>query len=373
MARHDEGFGAFAAFADAACQEPVAIAPPEGPATYAIVRPRDACTGAPRIFKAGEAKRIVPRVFDGTSCVRGPAEVLVQSLGEPVSLDAFVAGHEVVEVRGPRIATIVVVAADGARVEIGAYDRQRGQPVRFDDRSSPRWVPARVAFDGAGAPVFEDAACTARVATKIAREATCPLDAALVFEDVCGRARFHELGPRRTSVFAGAACAAESAGDTFAFSIGAPIDPASFATAFVVESGTSEMLRRGFAGPAGAVALWGELIDPMSREPCEPALAIDGVIRCLPTVSAELNLFADDACSTPAFTLPVDDCSSSPRPRFVRVPTEAGARAFEVIQDASSLFESIAGECKPHVPALGSRGLALAEVDVSRFRSAIAE
>ncbi|MDF2692090.1 MAG: hypothetical protein K0S65_473 [Labilithrix sp.] len=68
VARHDRGIGAFAVFRDSACSEPLAVSPAEGSATYAIVRPADACAAAPELHLAGKATTRVPWVFDGSSC-----------------------------------------------------------------------------------------------------------------------------------------------------------------------------------------------------------------------------------------------------------------------------------------------------------------
>ncbi len=375
LARHDAGTGPFSVFADRSCSRAVAVSPAEGPAAYAVVRPVDACAAPPEVHRAGEAQRLVPWVFDGAECRRATLEVVVQSLGERLPLESFVRAVEQVEVRGSRIASLVAVTADGARMTLGGFDLLRGEPVRTEQprAGALRWVPARVAFEGAGEILFGDPTCTASVATKIARDASCPLTAALVFEDECGTSRFHELGPpiERSRLHArdpleGDACAPFGRDGVLAYERGRAIPPEAHAPAFVVEVGGHIVRRRGYTG-GGAVAAWGELIDVASGEPCGPALAHDGVQRCLPIASASATLFADADCTVAAFEQPVLACEQAPARRFVQTSGEDGAHVLEITGETAELYERTNGRCRPHASIVPSRGFSVTEADVTRF------
>lgn len=377
LARHDLGFGPFAVFSNSVCTERVAVSPPGGPATYAVVRPLDACAVAPEVHRAGEARTLVPWFFDGEDCRRASLEMSVQPLGEPVALDAFARAAEHVEERGSRIGAVVATTDDGARLTIGGFDHERGEVVRIEDPrvGTLRWVPARVAFEGAGEALFADARCSSSVATKIARDAVCPLTAALVFEDDCGTSRFHALGAAvdRASLHARdakGACSPSEAEGVLAFERGAPIAPSALARAYVVEVGGPNVRRRGHTGAGGSVATWGALVDVATREPCAPAVAHDGSRRCLPVASASVTLFADETCTTRAFEQPITSCDRGAFPRFVQSAGEGGARVFEVTGEATELFDASAGTCRRHTPVVASRGFGVREVDVARFAPA---
>jgi hypothetical protein len=299
---------------------------------------------------------------------------MVQSIGEVLPLESFVRAVEHVEDRGFRIASLVAIADDGAKITLGGSDRVRKEVVRIEEPrlGSLRWVPARVAFEGAGEVLFGDPACVASVPTKIARDATCPLSAALVFEDECGAARFHELGPmlERARLHArdeAGVCAAFAGDGVLAYERGPAIPPATFAPAFVVEVGGQAVRRRGYTGGGGVVATWGDLVDVATREPCAPALAHDGARRCLPVASASVTLFADEACSVPAFEQLVLGCDAAASPRFVQSNGEDGARVFEVTGETAELYEASRGTCRRHTPIVPARGFFVSEVDVARF------
>lgn len=373
MARHDVGFGPYR---DKSCTEPVALSPPSGPATYAIVRPLDACASAPVVHRAGAPTTTVPWVFDGVRCVRASFALTMQPLGEGVPLDAFVRAEERVEGRDSRIASLVAVTPDGARQTIGGFDHQRHEPVRIEvprGGGALRWVPSRVAFEGAGEVRFSDTTCTSSVPTKITRDAACPLTAALVFTDGCGTTSYRELGPPidRSALHEKiddlGKCIAATGANVFAFELGAPIATTTLADAFVFEVGGDLVRRRGFAGPGGGVVYWGEVTDARTNEACAPAMAADGALRCLPVASATIELFADEACTTPAFADPILACERHAQPRFVRVDTEQGARVFEVTGEAPALYRAEGASCQRFAPLVPSLSLALRELDVTTF------
>ncbi len=375
MAVHDAGSGPFA---DRRCTVPVALASFAGPSAYALVRPVDACASAPEVRRAGAARATFPWVLAGNRCVRSPTELVVQELGDVVPLESFVRAEEHVEDRGSRIGALVVRSPDGAWQTVGGFDRQRGFAVRAESPSGApaRWVPSRVAFQGAGEVLFADDACTSPVPTKIARDALCPLEAALVFTDPCGGTSWFELGPPvdASTLFAPSDlgfCSRGARPGVFAFTLGAPIAPESLAPVSFSEVGGDVVRRRGFAGVGGSVVTWGDVIDARTREPCAPATAIDGVVRCLPTASATIDLFADASCIDPAFAEPISPCGEVPSRRFVRADEPDGARVFEVTGEATALHRLDGDACTRVTPIVPSRGYAVREVDVAGFVPAL--
>ena len=175
MAQHRAGHGPFL---DSLCTTAVALAPSGEPATYALVEPRNACTTAPAVHrvKAPEMRRAF--VLDDTGrCVAG-APTMIQTFAGSVPLDTFVRATEQVEDTPGRIGARVLVGDDGSRRVVGGFDRHHDEPVRpaTADDGLRRWLPTRVAFIGAGDPLFSDAACSVMVASKIARTATCPIN-----------------------------------------------------------------------------------------------------------------------------------------------------------------------------------------------------
>ena len=242
-----------------------------------------------------------------------------------------------------------------------------------------RWVPSRVAFQGAIAR-FSDAACTASIPTKSAADAVCPLTAIAVFTGQCSAASYHTLGapldpaelyeidPRGACVRA--TSSSNSAGGsptTFSFRLGAPIPVDAFARATTIEAGTGLVRRRGWGGPGGAASVWSDVVD-VRVGACAVDAAVDGVRRCLPAKSVSIDLWADESCGTPAFIAPSDTCSP-PLPRFVRATSagDEGARVYEVLGATKTLFEGTSETCRPTTLPASVTGYALAEVDVSGF------
>ena len=383
MARHDPASGPFA---DRDCTSPLGLAPLDGEASYVLVNTPNACATPPAVHRAGAAARGRPWVKDGASCVRASVEIATLSLGELVPLSSFVRGEEAAEERGSRIAALRIVTPDGARQSIGGWDADRWEAVRVDVSQGvleapreARWVPSRVAFQGAIAR-FSDAACTASIPTKSAADAVCPLTAIAVFTGQCSAASYHTLGapldpaelyeidPRGACVRA--TSSSNSAGGsptTFSFRLGAPIPVDAFARATTIEAGTGLVRRRGWGGPGGAASVWSDVVD-VRVGACAVDAAVDGVRRCLPAKSVSIDLWADESCGTPAFIAPSDTCSP-PLPRFVRATSagDEGARVYEVLGATKTLFEGTSETCRPTTLPASVTGYALAEVDVSGF------
>lgn len=368
VARHRRDQGPYL---DAACKVPVAATPGSGAATYALVEPNDACTTAPEVRRAlpPSTRRIYASDVDGRCTSAGAASV--QALGELAPADTFVRAVEEIEPRAGRIGARVLVGDDGSRHVIGGFDVVRGEASRVGttEDGMRRWLPARPAFVGAGAPLFADAACGVPVASKIGRTATCPLSAAIVLEGLCGTGKFFAIGAQISSVFqrdAKNACVGGPAGSVLAFRLGAPIADAAYEPAVSLDVGTSRVRRRGAAADGDTPVVWTDLIDSVTGEPCAVYPTADGSLRCLPKASAGVAFFADPGCTEPAFALPTG-CETGADAHFVHDSFDVAARAFEVVRPIDAIYEVASGGCARFTPTVESRLYAVKELDTTTF------
>lgn len=373
MARHREGTGPYL---DRLCTVRAAFTPAVSPATYALVEPRDACATEPEVHRAlaPQTRRVFVRDGDGV-CLEAQG-TNVQPFGGALPLDTFVRAVEQIEARDGRVAARVLVGVDGSRRVVGGFDRQRGEASRVGTVAggTRSWLPARVAFVGGGEPLFSDAACTTQAAAKIARTATCPLEAAVVLEGSCGAGRYFELGERVTSVFARDetnACVPRAASDQLVFLLGAPVASSLHAPVTSVDVGTARVRRRGVGVAGGPPVSWAEVIDVETNEPCEVAATADATLRCLPSASEVIAFFADSACSEPAFARPITGCETHPSPRFVRDAFDVPSRVFEVGRELSAVHAMEGGRCVEFTPIVPSRLFAASEIPTSRFAAAV--
>jgi hypothetical protein len=303
--------------------------------------------------------------------VRDGARARWVTLGERLADDTWVRAIEVTEPRGGAIDARVLVASDGARLVVGGFDPARAQAVTpgFASDGVRRWLPSRLAFAGGGEVRFEDPSCTRPLATKIARDAVCPLGAALVFRDTCGNGELRALGapvdPRATFRVddEGKCVAAGPGAGVLAFAMGAPIAPSSFARVEVLEVGLGAVRRRASAAAGGAVVALHEVVDAATGAPCVVARSPDGALRCAPRAVASVSFFADPACTSPAFVDAIDPCDPSARPpSLVR---GVDGRIFRVRGEAIAAYALDAGSCTRFVAPVPSRAFAVEEVDPS--------
>lgn len=367
-ATHRDGVGPFA---DRDCTEPVgAVAPGDAP-SFVVVEPRDACAAPPVVHRAGPivASRVPYERDASGACVRGAAPIAWAPLGERLADDALVRAVEAPEDRGGRIAARVLVASDGARQVVGGLDaRGRSVAPAVATDGATRWLPSRVAFVGAGDVRFEDASCTHPVATKLAHDAICPLDAALAFEGACGVGALYALGvpvdPAATFQLGDRGCApARGASAVRAFELGAPLAAASFEAAEPEELGVGAARRRAFAATNGRAVVLREPVDAATGQPCVVTTTADGALRCAPAVRASVAFFADDACTEPAFVDPISPCDpSAEAPAAVRGGDDPPA-IFVVTREIARVFARRGSGCAPFDPPVASRAFAVAEGD----------
>jgi hypothetical protein len=389
LARHDLDLGPYA---DKDCTKPLGIAPiDEKVATHVIFRAVDACGAPPMMYTAGPVSTIVPYFLDGVLCTRSSVRIRVQEPEVPASLAEFATASERTEDRrDDRIAALVLSSIDGARLTVGGFDKLRSEPVRIDEqpRAELRWIPSRVAFQGAGEVLFGSPTCetSSAIPTKIARDAICPLTSVVVFTDSCGGTKYRELGERtkgETNLFqigpTTNQCGPVSrTASVFTFSGGAPIDDSiAFAPARSVDIGNDIVFRRAYSGLSGNIATWGDLYDRRTNQACSVTGAVDGTMRCLPKASATIDLFADPACTRSAFVSPRFTCSpESVQSKFVRAKfdDEEGSRVFEVVSQIPSVyqFDLTTSECTPVKSDIPTDAYEAIEADIALFPLALA-
>ena len=368
VARHRQGQGPYL---DAACTMLAAQAPASGAATYAVVEPNDACTTAPEVHRALAASTRRAYVRDAAGRCSAAGTASMQALGEIANGGTFVRAVEQTELRAGRIGARFLVGDDGSRHAIGGYDLVRSEPSRVGTTEDGvrRWLPSRLAFVGAGEPLFADGACSEPVASKIGRTATCPLTAAIVLEGLCGAGKLFEVGAELATVFqrdAKNACVSGPAGTVLAFRLGAPIADGAYEPAVFVDVGTSRVRRRGAAAGNDAPVAWTDLVDSVTGETCDVYPTADGSLRCLPATSAGVALFADAACTEPAFAVPAG-CETGADAHFVHDAFDVSARAFEVVRPIDVSYEMASGRCTRFTPTVESRLYAVKELDTATF------
>ncbi len=370
VARHREGKGPYL---DASCTEPAAFPPSVGAATIALVDPRDACSTAPvaRVAEAAAPRRTF--LFDENGVCREAPRGPLQRLGAVLPDTTFVRAVEATEPRaGSRLEARVLAGVDGSRVVVGGFDRRRAEAVRIGDLGdgTRRWLPARLAFVGSGEPLFGDAACAPEyaLAAKIGRTATCPISAAFVFEGLCGGGTVRVLGERAPMTFAKRekGCSSVAVNDSLVFALGDVVPASTFVRVIEAEIGGPRLRRLASSGEDGDVVSWGRLVDAELGGGCVVDRALDGELRCLPEAAESVSLFADDACTEPAFAHSLTGCETG-WPRFVRDVSVDPRRAFVVGRALPTAFTMANGACKRFVPLVESRIFAASFVAPERF------
>lgn len=370
MAGHRENRGPYL---DPACTTRGAFAPAGGPATYALIEPRNACMTAPAVHLVGPPQ--VRRVFlkdDSGACLFA-TETSAHAFTNEVPLSTFVHAEEQVERRAGRMGARLLVGDDGSRRVIGGFDRERGETSRVGLGSDGvrRWLPARTAFVGGGDLLFTEGSCATPVAAKIARTATCPLQAAVVLEGSCGAGNYFGLGePVVGPIFQrrdDQTCGPGASIDLLAFRLGAPVAISAYEPVAAADFGSKVARRRGVGGSGDVPVAWAEVVAGVTNEPCEVVTTGNGTLRCLPAAIASVSSFSDPACTAPAFARTITGCEGVISPRFVTASGEGAPRVFEITAEIGVLYTVDRDLCVPFAPTVSSRMVAVREVELTRF------
>ena len=367
LARHREGVGPYA---DLGCTKKAGfVVEGEAPA-YGAIEPVDACASGPVLHRAGEVERGRPfwSIDADGQCTRRTGLAFAR-LEERVPDDTFVRAEESVEARGGRVAALVLRSPDGARHVIGGWDVARGAavaPVVTDD-GVRRWAPVDVAFVGGQGGEYIDASCTHPAATKIRRNAVCPLSAAYEFVGSC-RARFRVLGPEREMVVyrrdeSGRCGKTAPFSSAFVHEVGEAIPSSAFEPVVTRESGFGNVRRRGAATASGELVTLDAIVDARAGVPCAPA-QVAGALRCAPPLRAAIVRFADEACTEPALE-EVFPCETEAAPQRARSTEDE--RVYEVVREVPFAYEASPSGCRRHTPDVPTRVFALRELDPARL------
>jgi len=286
------------------------------------------CASSGRLYRVGPAvtNGMMYASLDGVCTLLKANDPMAPQfphrLGDWLTTDQLVSAAVAIGSGSGRIVVTQLVASDGSRQALGAWDSQRAENVFARDwyrdtldGKLGKWEPTRIAQRVATAHVFSDAACT-----KVAATYTACGDVTFrsVFEPQPGACyeatTYYEAGPKLDlgSAFAndgsGKACRAAVAGDLsfmeHAVTVGAPIPADSFASVQTWEeqSQTAVRIRRpGTAdGPVGGPDE--SMFDDNHGTACQATIAADGVLRCLPGEYAG-NAYADPGCTVPVLAI----------------------------------------------------------------------
>lgn len=313
---------AFGPFEDRACTLPVALVS-DNPLPWVAVLPVDACAEKTRYHLVGPVAEGPFWAKTESGCepyMPGPGEVFVR-LGPEVT-PPFVSAREHVTNRGARIEAIVRVADDGSREIVGAYDRDRDEPVDPQRTTDGvlRWLPRRQAFagglghaecEGVASKLRHNASCPMKVVTSLPPSMGCGFVVSAIGRELLGDERRRRCG--------------DGDAELYLFEVGPELPPATFVETTTTLVGEGRIRLRAHAADGAGAVVPDALFDTETNEPCIPALAVDGVLRCLPYDVAPAR-FADAACTAPAVPATSDPCMPA-GPRGFRVATRSGAYA----------------------------------------------
>jgi hypothetical protein len=299
------------AFADAACTQPVLLAPACG------FRPRyargpsratEACTsseGSP-VHEVGRV-RTAPMIyrafgdFCGSEMV--PPAVRVHDVGPELAPEGFVAAELVIEAPDARLSPYALVADDGARLVDGIWDTERDGECSPRGGAAARCRPTAIALRVES--LFSDAACAVPVAADVSDRRAChPPTAAW-----SGAAGYRELGAEVADASVhhmnslGECVAWTTSGNERYWLEGPVIPDAAFAPLVEVLDGAGRVrASRWNDGDGQALAAADEdgFVDVKLDGDCSPRLFEKGY-RCASDWSATwYETYADATCQTPA-------------------------------------------------------------------------
>jgi hypothetical protein len=312
-------------YRDAGCTQPVAGVTAPGTGDAVAIAAGDTCEAFPEVRALGAAITSFER-FDldvDDHCVpmgaaTAPPGETWRPVGDTIPLDDFVRAEERIEDVSDRIARVVLVSDDGARLPTAGWDATREETVVEGGpptaSGQTRWLPRGIAYDfGSGAnahaaSLYADAACTEAVATKYADSAACPIDAVYGFIPVsCNQYDYRMLEAGDTlaagsSLFAfdasGACIGVGAAGtDTRFIRETKEIPLAEFETSQRVPRGTGGVTQA-YVAAADGLPIYpvDALTVRATGEACTVQRAEDGETRCLPYDTIEL-VYSDPACT----------------------------------------------------------------------------
>lgn len=323
-------------YTDASCTEAVlsfretgsVCTPPPAPGDIVRAYNGASCTGQSLVARAVGQPATADTLYwrspvDGT-CIVNTAPPGTLFAAEPVPSDALVSGT--VETRPTGIDGIdidVILGGDGSRFVRGtrwtdgtACTLQEAAGVGDDVRLC---LPDRAAWTSDN--TWADAACSEAVytvpTTPLCGDEPAPTWAiAPASESGCYRpASLRPVADPVAEIYAGSgdACSGPSpTPDTWrSFTAGEALDVADIPTAQVVQRGGGRVTLVSRAGEDGTPRLdTSDWFDASYATWCSPRLFGDGTTRCVPTDGVGFDgLFADDACTVPAYVVFAGGCN----------------------------------------------------------------
>ncbi len=263
-------------------------------------------------------------VRNGNDCVpMNPDGYGFRTVARTMAPAEFVSATVTREARGSALTMTYFDADDGARaprwIESTATKASCFETTTSDKKL--RCVPGHIAYDQGD---FSDAACTKSVGVLSAYSDECGTPPSAVRTSVpttCGGVwKFFQPGAEVTGQdyrLSGSACVAQPSPQGTRWLPGAPIDESTF-TEVTPRPGpeTPLSLRWNFVDQTshvGQSTLW----DAVHQAPCQPTIADDGVLRCMPSAT-DLS-YADPSCTVPVVTAyHQTGCDAAPAPKFGR-------------------------------------------------------
>lgn len=324
-------------FADPACAEPVASVPC-GDVHYVELPPADSsdCAAVSRLFAVADP--VTPgTIYARRSGVCAPlaaddpeAQTSLHRLAAEVGVNALVSAQVQNESGSASVVRSWLVASDGSRQVVGAWDTRRQERVfppgwqpSVASGAAGKWEPVQVAERLGTARVFSDADCTMAAATVSACGDVTVRSAFQRRQGACGlEASYYEaggiLGAGMAFVVDGSTTACRPATgsdlpvDGQVMAVGDEIPASSFADVQAFEQGTGQVRVRTPGSDADAIGAGQQvLFDTAHAAVCEGFLAADGVLRCLPSIITA-SAYADAACSMPVLVISPTACDPTP-------------------------------------------------------------
>jgi hypothetical protein len=254
------------------------------------------------------------------------------------------------EARGSRLEAEVLDGDDGSKQLTGqVYDQKMGDEActldASGDPNDPSFfcVPGAVAQVDPNQAVYDDPTCMTPVAEEYGSNGVmCPPAKVVVSEPTnqtscnLGMATFYDTG---TDVTAGNICSLNAAsgactcqtdttGDRY-YTIGAKLDPSTFAALALSKIGAGRLQALALATPTGEplstgvpTEFWDTKSGGASGESCSVKHFMDGTLRCVPetalvTFSNDTILYQDSACSEQVVSQYVDPSCPAPAPSSI--------------------------------------------------------
>lgn len=265
---------------------------------------------------------------------------VIHAVGREEPPGTFVGADLVVEPRDARLAARVLVADDGARFAIGAYDREADRPCTSLSFATDRCVPLTLAWD---AGRFGDASCSIPVAYSSdgapasGGEDCAPLAAITGWRCGGGGASVRSIEAEASGEYerdAAGACSDARLAHHRTWTFGGELD---LPTLGVALAGTGRLRASVLATATGApIAAAGGIWFPYFEDTalgvrCSVATACDGRTVCMPDASGPPDpstlRFADAACTVPLVSVwrGPSECPPGPLPRYARFSPDGAA------------------------------------------------